>query len=363
VDLKVDRRHAAERKRMSFARSIPVRFGWHVPLSLLSCLAVYAVSTVALAQPGNVRTLEVAVTLDLTLFVPALYWFLLVRHRSWPAYSLLPVFLVCLVLAAMMLPAGRQSTLRFIRYLAAPAELALLIVLIRRATRAVRAARAQRSSDVLERIRTSVATAIPEPHAAQIIAFETAVFWYAFFSWRIRPPATGDAADFSYHRKTGYGAVVVALLLAIAAEIVPIHATLARANGTLAWVVTALSLYGAVWLISDFRAIRLRPIRLESDRLVIRFGLRWTLSVPLDRIDQTRPIGASANAVPADLRLALPGARRISIQLNQPVVAIGIYGLQRDVMAIELGVDEPDRLLRALTTGPAREPDIGHQPQ
>ncbi|MGH7553278.1 MAG: hypothetical protein ACREMQ_09675 [Longimicrobiales bacterium] len=80
----------------------------------------------ALSQQTDVRALEIAVTVDLTLFSPAMYWLLLVRGRGWPLLSVLPVFLASLVVASLLFPVGRQDTLRFIKYLAAPAELTLL---------------------------------------------------------------------------------------------------------------------------------------------------------------------------------------------------------------------------------------------
>ncbi|MGH7553279.1 MAG: hypothetical protein ACREMQ_09680 [Longimicrobiales bacterium] len=207
---------------------------------------------------------------------------------------------------------------------------------------------AHAGDDVKEGIRSAVRAAVPSGRAAEIIAFEVAVMWYALLWWRARSATGEGAGSFTYHRKTGYGAVVAALLLALAVEITPIHALLARWSATFAWIVTALSLYGVLWLIGDLRAIQLRPIVLRSDRLIVRFGLRWTLTVPLRQIESVRLIGGAIVHDRMDLRLALPGARRLSILLKEPVEASGVYGLRRRVQAFELGVDDPERLLKTL---------------
>jgi hypothetical protein len=321
-------------------------FPW---LFLASWLAVLAVSWLALSQQTNQATLEVAVTLDLTLFIPALYWLILVRGRGWPLLSILPVFLASLGLASLILPEGRQASLQIIKYLAAPAELALVSVLVHRATRAVRLGRAHESHDVLERVRAAVHDVIASGKAAEIVAFETAVLWYALFSWRTATPAS-DPRSFTYHKKTGYGAVVAAILLAMAVELIPIHMLLAHWSAPLAWIVTALSLYGALWLIGDCRALLLRPITLQGDQLVIRFGLRWNLSIPLAAVEGVEARRGSLKRNPVDLRLALPGSRVIAIRLREPLDALGPYGMHRTVQTLELGVDDPDHLTAALTS-------------
>ncbi|MGH7542029.1 MAG: hypothetical protein ACRELC_13630, partial [Gemmatimonadota bacterium] len=297
----------------------------HVLLFVAGCIGIYATSWYVLSLPTDRHALEIGVTLDLTVFVPVLYWLVLVRGRGWPLASVLPVFLASLLLASFMLPAGRHGTLDVIKYLAAAAELALVGVLVHRTARAIRYGRATRNGDALERARSAVRDALGDSRAADVIAFEAAMLWYALFSWRMRSRAAAEPRSFTYHEKTGYGALVVALLLGIAVEVIAIHALLARWSVSVAWIATALSLYGILWIIGDLRAVQLRPIVLEADRLVVRFGLRWSLDVPLRQIEAVRLIGGSVVQDRVDLRMALPGSRRVSILLETPVVASGIY--------------------------------------
>jgi hypothetical protein len=285
------------------------------------------------------RSPDSAVTIDLTLIVPALYWFLLVRGRGWPVVTVLPVFLGSFLFASLILPPDRQATLHLIKYLAVAAELGLIGVLIHRTVRAVSHARGLAGRDMLDRVRAAVRGIMPYGRAADLVASEVAVIAYALLSWRMAPIRNGNA--FTYHRKSGYGALVGALLLAIAVEIIPVHVLLSQWSGGVAWIASGLAVYGGIWLVGDLRAMQLRPITIEEDRLVVRFGLRWSMSVPLDRIEAVRFLGRSVVRDSVDLRVVLPGEQRLSIQLASHVDAVGFYGLRRRVRSCELGVDDP----------------------
>jgi hypothetical protein len=196
--------------------------------------------------------------------------------------------------------------------------------------------------DILSRLRTATRVALGSERAADIVACEIAVLWYALASWRTGPEEGDDT--FSCHRKTAYGAVVGALMLAIAGEAVPVHLLLSRWSVKAAWVVSALGLYGALWLIGDYRAMRLRPTRLDGSVLRLRFGLRWSLDVPFARIRAVRESGRGDAAAAVDLTLALRGAKTVRLEFDGSLVAHGIYGRRRTVRSVDVGVDEPARL-------------------
>lgn len=313
------------------------------PLAAFLGLAagVYAVSRFALAQTSRPDVLAMAVTIDLTVFVPFLYWLLPVRMRGWPRITIVPVFLACVGIATLTLPPDRGAALRLLHLTVLPAELALITFV---ALRIRRGWRARTGDDTVDRIRAATADLLGPGRGAEVLAFELTTLWYALLSWRSAPDSGPDA--FSVHRRTAWPATVGALLLAIVAETVPVHMLLARVHPALAWAATVLGIWGALWVVGDLRALQLVPPRIDGRTLRIRFGLRWRLDVPLDAIAGiTRP-GPGAPA--ADLRLALPGARCTRIELRAPRTALGPYGIRRDVRTIDLGVDEGDALAARL---------------
>ena len=226
--------------------------------------------------------------------------------------------------------------------LVVPPEIGLVTWISVRTWRAVR--RGGGDGDTLERLRSVAGEVLPVRRVAEVVAFEMAVLYYALFSWRrrIEPPGPGT---FAYHRKSGYGAIVFAILVMMMAEAIPVHILVLRWSSVAAWILTILTVYGMVWFIADWRATRLRPILLDSGELKLRVGLRWTVTVPRDQIvavHRKKPSGSEPY-----VRASLPGTTPLWIELAEPVTAKGPYGIRKRARWISLSVDEPERFLQA----------------
>lgn len=138
--------------------------------------------------------------------------------------------------------------------------------------------------------------------------------------------------------------------MAAALELVGVHVLLRSWSKTAALVHAALSVYGIVWLVGDYRAMRHRPHELRDSSLRVRYGLRWDLDVAWAHVSAVRrtrrlPLGDDVlNTVPV-------GSPQYVVELCAPADATGPYGIVRGVRQIGLVVDEPERFeerLRAL---------------
>ncbi len=232
-------------------------------------------------------------------------------------------------------------------------EFALVTIIIWRVVRAIRKSRAEGPAgeprDAFFRIRSAARTTLPFRVAADAIAYEISVTAYALFGADRKLTLPGR--PFSYHRKNGYGAIVSGLMFAMLAETAGVHFLLLHFHHPrIALVLTLLSLYGALWFLGDYQAARRRPIRIETDRLLIRTGLRWNLDVPftaiakLERADPLRPFQKSLGAI----RATLFGAPLLVLYLNEPLVADGPYGRRRKVERIGFTVDEEEEFFAAM---------------
>ena len=323
--------------------------GFGLALTLIYLAAVFvAVQVPHFEQPD---LLAAALTLDLTVFVPSLYYGLLVRRKGWPAITVVPVFLLSLLAASFVVPADHQGLLTVLKYLVAPAELLLLGYLgltVVRTTRRFRDHTA--SNDILERLRQSLYDVLKVRLAAEMIASEIGLFYYALFSWRARAAAAVKHQAFSYHKKSGYGSVVAGILVAMLIEVIALHALLWMWNPALAWVMTALGLYGFIWLLGDWRAVYLRPVSVEKDTLVVRIGLRWTVRLPFAAIASVRPVErqAPSRKTPGYLEAVLLGKPQYLIMLNTDIVAQGLYGMRKTITALGLAVDDTEAFEAAL---------------
>ena len=330
------------------ARPLPVLglFGLGV---LLAALAV-----VRAVEAGiHPRLLADALTLDLLVTVPLAYWFLAVRGAGFPRVSVLPVFV--LSVAATRFVPGLESgrLLPWLEWVAIPAELLLLTIVARRALGMSRALAREGGSDALESLRRAAFELVEVERAAEIIAYEAAVLWYALAGGGRREAPAGEA--FGVRRRSGYGPILAALLMAAAVEAIAVHLFVRHWSVVAAWILTGFTAYAVVWLIGDFRALGRRTILLTEDELVVCLGLRWTVRVPLSQILSVRvpsvreSSGPSVSASrPDHLRAVILGAERQIVELASELVAVGFYGIRRRVRSIGLSVDDPKRFLAAI---------------
>jgi hypothetical protein len=179
---------------------------------------------------------------------------------------------------------------------------------------------------------------------AAVLASELAVFYYAFAAWRRSPHVPAGARGFSIHEQGGVAALFGVLAGVSVMEAALVHLIVMRWSAAGAWILTALSVYGAIWLIAMARAFVLRPVLVEGGELVVRGGMMWTVHVPLRAIADIESGGAKC-----ELRVPPASQPNVVLRLSEAVKARGVYGMTRQVSSIALAVDDPDGFVRALT--------------
>ncbi len=252
-----------------------------------------------------------AVAFDLVA-VPALLAWLTGALRPWTAA------MAGAALVGTLLPGIH------VRWLTAPAELVVFWLLLRKLSSG--------SGDLIDRLRA----ALPDTLLTRVAITEVTLLWYGLFSWRRTPPP-----GFTAHRRAGLVAIDAALLLAVAAEAIPLHFWL---HGGWRLGATLLHAYSALWLLGDLQALRLRPITIEGCALHLRIGLRWEARLQLSAIKS-----AGAPTIPEDaLRVGVIGSPNLVLRFSEPQTLRGLFGIERRASAIALLVDDPAALLAPL---------------
>lgn len=315
--------------------------------------AVYATALTLARQLPHLEgasAVVVGLTADMVVVVPLAFYLLVIRRRGLSIVSLVPVILLSLLAASRVLPAAHQQPLRVLEAVAIPMELGLIGWIVWRAVRAVRKAHREVAADPLEQLRSAAFGLTRNDRAAGVFASEIGIFYYALGSWRARPHVPAASSAFTHHRRSGQAGIVFTFLFLLAVEGCAVHYFLLGWSALAAWIFTIGTIYGALWLIADYRATVLRPVLVNEKSIMIRCGLRWTMNIPRARIiaiGRERP-----KAGKESLNLMLLGAPTHWITLSEPLLAHGMYGTLRRVLTIGLAPDEAEAFERALLSDP-----------
>jgi len=277
-------------------------------------------------DPSRLRAVTVGAVLDVTVTVPTLYYFIVVRRGRGTLASLAIITLLSLWRASFAFPGvvpGRA-------WIGAALEcfaIAAIVTGIRRARRAA-------DSDPASRIQTAARGILPFSFASQVLAGEFTVLYYGL-AWRAKPHVADGCRAFTLHRRSGIQDIFLFVGLASLLEILPVHLVVAHWSTTAAWIATGLSLYGAFWLAALSRSFELRPTLVSRDEILLRLGLASQLRIPISAIR------AISKTIPNDA-VALPRgtAPELYIEFDRPLQMEKLLGIRRSVRGIAVSADD-----------------------
>jgi hypothetical protein len=290
--------------------------------------AVIYTAIFLIALTPRAALVNAAATLDLTVTVSAVFYFLLVRRGYAGWLTLATVALAGLRTSAFLFPAAPQM-----KWLAAPLELLLI-------ANVIRIVRRLPDGDALTRIRTATGAIIRNRRIARIVSAEIAVFYYALCSWRTRPES-----GFSSAKTSGYSLLGTLMIFGVVFEGIPLHLIVMRYSATIAWTLTALDLYGLLWATAILRANDLRATQIDGEYLRLRIGLIWELDIPLRAIASIRPFTSTDKP---GLKAVFLNTPQMLIEFAQPIEAVGLYGNRRSIGSVALSVDRPEQFAAAV---------------
>jgi hypothetical protein len=289
---------------------------------LLSALTVIALCAVILRSrlfATNPDLAAFGVTFDLTITIPLLYWFFVVRGGKASPLSIAPVFIGGTLLAALLVPRAYQQFLSQLKWIAVPAAEVVLLVAV------------ARSKTMRGRL-------------FEVVESEASMFRYAFLGWR-EQPAEVEGHAFTVHERSGWSTILACIIVLIVAEGIGMHLLLSRWNQIAAWAWTGFDLWAIVWLLGDYQALRLRRSSIDAEALHLRYGMRWSVSVPLAKIVSVEEVRAESDWKRKDvLKVAMLEEPRWLVTFDEPVVVKGLAGLRKTVRALALLPDDDETI-------------------
>lgn len=298
-------------------------------------LAIYAFALTA-AFRGAPAAIEIGLALDLTVTAAAATWWLGVKRGGLPRRAPLVVLGAGALTARLALPAAEHVGIA----IAIAVELGVLAVIAARAPRLVRALRRDAHRPAILRLGDGLEELGIPRRLARILTTEATTLGLALTGWFRRAPRGGFTVHRT-HATLAFHAVFAGLIVLEAAAL---HILLARVTTAGAWIATASSLYGLLWILGDAHGLRLGRIRVEPDELVIEIARRWAVVVPRRAITAVRRVTEVAEGA-VDLAIEAP---TVELELAAPVTVRGPFGIERTGARLALTIDDAAGFAAAL---------------
>ena len=264
---------------MGIARS--QRIGLIAFCALCLTLYVYGIAS-APRIPSHIE--GIALPLDFMVGIPLGFYLLVARPRRLTLLSVIPVIWIGYALSALALGAPDAGILPALLSALIPVELAIAARECLKIAHTFKTAKAK-SPDPMAWFRETMFYLVRKDVAANMTAAELAVWYYALLSWRKKPYVLSGERAFSYHNAGGYMNMMLGLALAFPVEIIAVHLLVSQWSVIAASIITALSVYAAIWLVGDARARILRPIVVGEGSVRLECGIQMETVIPASNIE------------------------------------------------------------------------------
>ncbi|MEM9823091.1 MAG: hypothetical protein AAF985_18575 [Bacteroidota bacterium] len=301
----------------------------------------------------NAEQLSLAITLDLLLTGPLLY-FLVIRKKEVPKITVLSFIVVGTIVASFALPEQDQHCLNLFKTFGVPIlELGVFTFLFINIRKTVKAYRAQKKEDpdFLSTMYASVKAALGDSRPTMAIATEVAVIYYALFKWKKQPLVEGK--HFTYHLKSGASALYLALMGILAIEVIPLHVLLEKWSPLVAWILSFASVYTILQVWAHLKAVHHRPVVLEANELILRNGIMADTVVPYSAIESIEWSNRKIELEEHTQRLTLLEdlePHNLVIRVKVEGLITGPYGIRKPYRQLLFYVDDKVAFKAAVET-------------
>lgn len=321
-----------------------VSFG--IPLSLFGILIFLIKSSFF---DANIHFLDLAITADLVLVVPLVY-FLLIRKTDIPKTTIVPMMIVGLVIGSYLLPIENQNYLKLFKNWALPVvELSIVTFVIIKMRRAVIAYKSFKTSspDFYTTLKNTYSEILPKKVVIPF-ATEIAVVYYGFINWKTVKP---KANEFSYHKESGTPVLLGAFIFIILIETFVVHILLENWNMIIAWIFTGLSIYTVIQIFGFAKSLTKRPISIENDYLYLKYGILNEVKIPYSTIKSIYLSKKDLEKNKLTTKLSPFGeleSHNTVIELEKESTLIGIYGFKKKFKVLGLHLDKPNDFIEKI---------------
>jgi len=268
-----------------------------------------------------------ALTLDFALTIPLIY-FLLIRKSSIPKTTIVPIFIIGLIVASYTIPVENQNLLSLIKTWVVPVvEISVLTFVIIKVRKLVLEYKQNKSEnlDFFDALKVTTKQLLPSL-ASNLLAMEVSVLYYGFFKWK---KTKLQPNQFTYH----------------------IHFLLIKWSTTAAIIALILSVYSGFQFLGFSKSLMHRPITITNETLFLKNGILAETTIPINNIASVKSFTKDIEKDSDIKRLSPLGGlepHNILIELKKPETWFGLYGSKKTYMALVLHIDDTTSFKKTL---------------
>lgn len=282
------------------------------------------------------------------VLVPFVFYVFYVKRNGGRIELIYLMFIAAMGVTYLLTPAEQKSFLQALLHWLVPLiELAAVLYISYRVysiMKNYKLAKRHIEAHPLEIIRKVLSPMLGTGALLEIVMTELSVFYYSIGIW-LRKPALPEHGCFTYHKQSQVKPIVIVFIVIIIVETVGLHFLVSIWSDILAWIMTAINVYGIVYMIAFKNSFRFLPILLDDNDLRIRLGFQCDINIPLhsiESIDIAKEIGIGEK-IPKDVYMAYLrfDTPQFQIRLKEPVAVKGAFGISKQISSVIVRVDEP----------------------
>ena len=329
---------------------------WGHPITIFGIPLILMIGLVLITQFAlfntNSSQLSIGITIDFVLTIPLVY-FLLIRNHSIPKITVVPIFVLGIVVASFILPKDQQEYLSLAKnWLLPVVELTVISILLWKVRKLIQQFKVVKNTtlDFYDAIKQAAKEILPQ-QVAPIFATEIAMIAYSIFKWKKPEVST---IHFTSYKDNGIIALLSIVMFLVIVETFVFHLLITGWSTTLAWVLSIVSVYTGFQILGHLKALIFRSTTIVEGTLYLRNGILGDVKVDIGNIKKvecTEVIIEDENNEVRNLSLLrdLEG-HNIALYFSEPIVLEQAYGFSKKAKVLLLYVDDPKRFSETISS-------------
>ena len=316
-----------------------------IPISLILGLVVLTKSEVFIINSGKLSS---AVIIDLVLIIPLIHLFL-IRNKPQPKITIVPFFILGIVVASNIIPTEHKALLDYVIYYLLPVvELTVFCIIVYKLNQLIKLFKSHRKSyDFFSALKLSAQEIIPVKMATSA-ATEISVIYYGFIKWKKQPLKYNE---FSMSKGNGIIAVLGVIIFLIAIETFALHLILEKNYPILALVLGVISIYSAFQIWGMLKSLIHRKTELLDNKLHLKYGVISETIIQYDNISHIE-LNNKSLGEDSEIKKLSPfnelDSHCVIIHLKDNIVINSIYGFKKEAKSIAFYIGNKEYFVNQL---------------